>query len=213
MLLGNCASFRAMLCEWPEQHRQHDVAEFAQFVLVRVPSLLYTWEIRMQIEGVTTPVHVPLPCMPLPLTLPLETSTPERGIALQTLVANWSDSEQGIAALTAPASAIIFLQVGRFMHQRGVVVKNHAQVILPADRALRVPCFSGDGLSVVQVEYCITALVLHRGDSLLHGHYVTAWWQGTHLTLSDDARQLPMTGGLEARDLEEAYLVAAVRES
>ncbi|CAE7389420.1 unnamed protein product [Symbiodinium sp. CCMP2592] len=163
-----------MLQNWGEPLRQHDAAEFLQFVRDQrwfVPEdVTLTWQARYLDENGQAQTADGGDSLPLLVQPP--TGWPENDdgltISVQRLVEQWQNQDCKHAMLT-PAKAFI-LQVGRFHRdsESGITTKRRHRVV--PSRFLDVPVFR-EGLGVRPVLYQLVAVVLHIGSVPFQGHY------------------------------------------
>ena len=198
--------FARLLEHWAEPERQHDIAEFAQHILPQLSTLVARWEGRIMMDSVIRSAYISMPSQPLLLPLPHCMSEPA---SLQALIRSWHDNAEGIWGLAA-SSPIVLLQLDRFQIRAGHVKKNFVPMTLPHDRVVRVPCFTGSNLHIVEQSYEIVAACLHLGLQIANGHYVCIWWQGTRIHLHDDSSASELDG-LSRDHQQNMYLLLAVK--
>ena len=156
---------------WRHTHMQHDVGEYLGFLLPRLNwiSNMVTWSCRLQAEGGGLIHNAKSQVQVLALD-------PEEGLrheSLQVLLGNWHQQAQ-LHALDSEVDNL-FLQIPRFqVLEGGLVLKHSLQLNITLNVPLQVPVFThADSINVRWVNYEITSMIAHEGDSPSHGHYRT----------------------------------------
>ena len=163
--------WRAQMGKWRNPHMQHDVAEFLNHVLSRLPftknRLATSWQARSQGQdwrvqdlGCSTSVVLP-PGVE-------EDASSLRKQAVQDMINAWH-RQVDVHALVCWPSAII-LQAGRFDFDAD---QNHAiksRYELWPSTQISVPRFAHDQ-TVHWKQYQLCSVIMHVGDSPDSGHY------------------------------------------
>ena len=204
---------RFHLLTWRDMHRQHDAAEFLQFILPKlswVPSR-HEWSARLEVDGAcrresgNPQEHV------LGLTPPdgLQSSN------IQDTIEAWHRQVHTHALHSAPEC--IFLQLPRFREHNGVIVKRRIPLDLYPP-TLHLPVFRHpDSLACDWTEYHIHAAIVHLGEGTTNGHYRTLLIQsqadGSSVLTDDNAEasSLRHNDNLMCLARENCYVLACGR--
>ena len=156
-----------VLRAWRDAHRQHDVAEFAMYLLPRISPVGMSgcWEARNYTDaGVVT-----LDSGSLEAPIPLH---PNAGatIHLQQSLEGWSSQARARYAL-CHAPQILCLQLMRFC-QQGESVRKDARPLEGLSGVLQLPMYQGaHTLSIALQPYQVAAVQHHYGETPVTGHY------------------------------------------
>ena len=155
---------------WTHVHRQHDAAEFMQFLLGYSQPVAFCgrWEARISRDdssqgfelrdsgGCFAPIVVDI-----------------SGGSLQHCIYHWHIHGQ-LHALCSPPT-FLFLQLKRFNRGDSGVCKDVTPVDIEAGSMVRFPCFhNSNDLSTYIVNYEVRGVIFHVGLELLTGHYRAA---------------------------------------
>ncbi|CAE7564681.1 Pol [Symbiodinium sp. CCMP2592] len=170
--------------DWQEPHRQHDVAEFAQFLVsaLGITNIMLQSQARVQTDqGIDILSTESSAVLRLPLT---SASTDVQG-----LINLWS-TRGHVQALNEPLPRLAVVQIARFAES--------SKDCTPIDyqRIIHIPMFSGPELDTIAVAYCLEAVCLHRGAQATQGHYralLVAEDSVTRATSSDPVGALPQS--------------------
>ena len=165
----------AMMSGWRRPSRQHDGAEFLQFMLTKhqqaADQVLLHWQARK-------PRGDSWICVDHGSSAPLLVHPPENAecryanvtdsCSVQTLVEHWHKQVSIHAGVLMPR--VLVLQVGRFdfnqTHTRAI--KRRFRLI--PDKLLRFPSFDSE-LRVVNCQYILRSAIVHHGNTPDSGHY------------------------------------------
>ncbi|CAE7827460.1 unnamed protein product [Symbiodinium sp. CCMP2456] len=188
--------------------RQHDVAEFLQFLcgktLTHHPCIEISWQARTQVGNGPSAVLDRGSSAPLLLPSPGDT-TEDCGleVSVQSLVHRWHQQEQ-IHAMFAPAESIV-LQLCRFDFEAGETRAVKRRYKVQPDSRISVPAFSDD-MQRLHYSYRLSACIIHLGDAPDNGHYHNVFCSATNLNyyIGDD--------GVSARPISEGQLCLLGRD-
>ena len=194
---------------WHRPHQQHDVGEFADFLLpkLRMYDQTYTWSARQFLEGEFRHTDSGT----LRACLSLSTIDPS-GPDVQTLIQRWHQQQSSMHALHSPPPWL-FVQLPRATRSPEGPSKSSEAYIIPQE--LLLPSFCDTvTLNVRWVTYRLLACVTHHGPHLCAGHYRTLVRVGQTSWILDDARKAAKAS---AQQLEEAstcmYVLLLVQTS
>ncbi|CAE7255404.1 Eci1 [Symbiodinium sp. CCMP2592] len=170
--------------DWQEPHRQHDVAEFAQFLVsaLGITNVMMHFQARVQTDqGIDILPSESSAVLRLPLTAG---STDVQG-----LINLWS-TQGHVQALNEPLPRLAVVQIARFAES--------SKDCTPIDcqRTVHIPMFSGPELDTIAVAFTLEAVCLHRGAQATQGHYralLVAEASVTRATSSDHVGALPQS--------------------
>ena len=165
----------AMMSGWRRPSRQHDGAEFLQFMLMKhqtaAEQVQLHWQARAQ-QGeswlrVDHGSSAPLLVHP-PESAECSYANEAASCSTQALIENWHKQPSLHAGVIMPR--VLILQVGRFdfnQHQARAIKRRFRLV---PDKLLCFPRFTS-GLEVVGSQYALRSAVVHHGDTPDSGHY------------------------------------------
>ena len=185
---------------------QHDLAEFADFLMPRVvTSRGEAWCGRsLEAEGCRITDSGPLNrCLRL-------ISTPQHHPDIQELISYWH-RQQSLHAFTA-APPWLFLQLPRFKYGDSGIEKLHQPYLLPGE--LQLPVFvSATDMSVTWFSYHTFAIIRHHGASPNSCHYTTMV-RGISVFILDDAAEPKIADTAALEDTSTSmYVVVACLSS
>ena len=184
--LWEVKSWQRLVTTWENPHRQHDVAEFLQFLsrLFCVPAMLGAWHaLQSTAENVLQVCdHGHFWPLLVPAVLEASLIPNQPYTTLQRLVILWRNQAAVHAARSAETLPALFpLQVNRFS-EAGEKLRT---VIQPSE-AVYIPYFVEDGIRTASCRYRLVAIIFHLGSSKLQGHYRTALLQHGRLQFITD---------------------------
>ena len=189
---------------WPRAQRQHDVAEFADFLLPRVVTdrgeswcgrSLEDASLRVTEQG------------PLSHCLPLQ-AMPYHSPDIQELILHWHRQQSLHAFVEAPAW--LHIQLPRFQYERENIIKLHHPFLLPGE--LQFPVFQdATSMSVAWRSYQVAAIIRHHGDNPRSGHYTVLVRDCSDFVLDDDAEPKIADQGIKDDTSTSMYIVVACR--
>ena len=158
-----------MLRAWRDVHRQHDVAEFAMYLIPRIsPMGMHgCWEARNYAPRGTVTLDSGSLAVPLPIVL-------EAGadLHLQQSVEGWSAQATARYAM-CDAPKVLCLQLMRF-RQQGETVHKDSRGLQGLRGVVHMPRYTGaNTLSTALVPYQVAAVQHHYGATPETGHYRT----------------------------------------
>ena len=195
-----------MLRTWPQLHQQHDVAEFAMYLLPRFSPMGMNgcWEARnYSPDGVIT-----LDTGTLETPLPMQLNAGST-ICLQQSVEGWCSQTRAKYALCT-ATPILCLQLLRFSTS-GEAVSKDVRPVKGLTGTIRIPVYTAPTtLSTELIPYQVAAVQHHFGERPSSGHYRTMLhgqkqFAAGRFWLTDDSRRAMPTASDAYSD--SAYLV------
>ena len=195
-------SISALLSTWRAPGRQHDAAEFLCFLGSKVPILsLQCIEQRIQVQDVVVVEWRS------PVAFASQLEVPSTHIlSLSGMIRHWFESSAGIIAYKE-ASPVIYLHLERFAFEAGAVVKRASPIRLD-ELEVELPVFAHDNsIAVVWHSYRICAYVIHLGESMENGHYITALPCDGGYVIADDDKPCRFHSTLPAAYTNNIYLV------
>ena len=163
----------AVMAGWREPHRQHDGAEYLEFLLAGQPytaeALAMHWQARTLQAGSYVTVDGGSSA-PLLINPPeWARSDNQYSATTQELLQSWHAQVEMHAALWPPE--FLVLQVGRFEYDAvtGRSLKRRFAVV--PNLVVNLPCYVGD-LQTYNTGYRLRAALVHQGLSANSGHYV-----------------------------------------
>ena len=204
-----------LLVAWPSVHRQHDVGEFAGFLLKKTYELggieFGAWSERVQIgDAIGDRFTEPL-TQPLSLALPQAPSSSP--ISISSLLRSWS-GDHGHNALHHPPPTFLMLQVSRFAVVDHMVEKREDEISFESIQGpLAIPVFQGFGLEREDYLYHAQAVILHHGTTPDAGHYTAYLRHSAGWILKDDDRIAPPTAEIARSELKNCYLLFLSRDT
>ena len=188
-----------LLLGWQGAGRQHDIAEFIDFLLPKVAPMGSTWSSRaLTPAGEVSTRHTGTLCKCLGLPAP-----PVHRPDLQELINCWHQQES-LHALDVPPPWL-FVQLPRFEVISGRVCKTNRPYILAG--AVRLPTFSEPGtFQVTWHTYNIACYIRHHGRTPHSGHYTVLVNSRQPYLLDDDRTPAAAT----AEELEDTSVSAYV---
>ena len=198
---------------WSQPSRQHDAAEFLQFLcgktLINRPGIELSWRARCQ-EGTRHPGQVTDSGSSAPLLLPSPGEISEDsvvGASVQGLINKWHEQER-THAMFVP-SEVLMLQLCRFHFETDGVRAVKRRYKVKPDRVITVPLFV-DNLRCHSCPDRLNSYIIHLGEAPDHGHYHNVFCSsaGPELFHGDDgasARQIDATEA--ANHSKDVYLL------
>lgn len=187
--------WRALHIGWRYPARQHDVAEYLQFLR---PLLLSStadsqWEARQESaegQGIARVDKVESgSTWPLWLPTPLTAIARDQSLSLQNLVDAWHQQRGVQGLLTSPPA--LLLQVNRFgVGDNG---STKTSTYLTPEPYIMVPKFlqglsQPNALEVEHVRYQLAAALLHEGPNATSGHYRAVLYDDDMQFLTQDSQ-------------------------
>ena len=163
---------------WQEPHRQHDVAEFAQFLgaALRITHVEVHWQARLQtLAGIDIAASESTSV----LRLPLASSAHD----IQGLINCWSNLGS-VHALKEPLPRLAVVQIARFDGASKDCTPIECQ------RVVSFPVFTGPLLDTKAGAYTLEAVCLHRGDQAIQGHYRALLFSRCTSAISKDVQTI-----------------------
>ncbi|CAE7203393.1 unnamed protein product [Symbiodinium sp. CCMP2592] len=163
--------WRLALMTWPQPQRQHDVVEFASFILEQASAVSFdgAWEARVM-------DHVCWSADGGSLENPISLELVASG-SLQHAISGWHQQVYPINrqayphALSSPPR-ILCLRLNRFCERDGGVRKDQSAIMLRPRLCVTMPLFADShAVRVVPIRYMLTAGIYHLGESPDAGHY------------------------------------------
>ena len=156
---------------WPQPHLQHDVVEFASYILGQACAVSFdgAWEAR-----VMSPECRSLDGGSLqnPISLELASSG-----SLQQAISGWHQqvcprSRQAFPHALCRPPRVLCLRINRFCERDGGVCKDQNAVMLRPRLCVTMPLFSHThSAHVIPIRYVLTAGIYHLGETPAAGHY------------------------------------------
>ena len=156
-----------MLRAWRDVNRQHDVAEFAMYLLPRISpmGMCGRWEARNYVADDIGVLDSGSLEGPIPIHLHAGAT-----IHLQRSIEGWSSQVRARYAL-CHAPQILCLQLMRFQ-QQGVTVRKDTRPLEGLSGVLHIPMYQGPRtLRTTLLPFQVTAVQHHYGESPVTGHY------------------------------------------
>ena len=156
--LHHMLEWGAFLQDWRQPQRQHDISEFASFVLQKAgpPSLQRSWQSREADGGIREIGE---------LTQPIGLRISGDLVDFQACVDAWHHQEYVHALHTA--APLVCVQLGRFQHGRRIT--KIRKCLRPSH--VHFPVFRDATAEVMRVPYRLISMVMHMGSSPNAGHY------------------------------------------
>ena len=167
-------SWRPLLRNWAQLHRQHDAGEFLEHILgICQPQVLQgRWESRIVSveEGTESRGH-----QVTQRAITLDLPNPDEPTTLQNLINHWHNGDTYLQACTH-LPRIIVLRISRFRAgPMGETVKLHTRVAIPME--VNIPAFTHRtlGAECSLHSYAVVACILHCGATANAGHYTVRY--------------------------------------
>ena len=165
----------AMMSGWRQPSRQHDGAEFLQFMLAKhqtaAEQVLLHWQARIQQGDSWTRMDhgssAPLLVQP-PESAECSFANEAACCSMQALIEHWHQQSSLHAGVLMPR--VLILQVGRFDFNQNHVRAIKRRFRLVPDSVLNFPSFVS-GLDIVSSRYALRSAIVHHGDTPDSGHY------------------------------------------
>ena len=144
---------------WQEPHRQHDVAEFAQFLVgaLDITHVEVHWQARLQtFAGIDIAASESTSVLRLPV---IPSARDIQGLT------NGRSNQGSVHALNEPLPRLAVVQIARFDGASKDCTSIECQ------RVINFPVFTGSMLETRAVAYTLEAVCLHRGAQAIQGHY------------------------------------------
>ena len=189
-------SWRPLLRNWAQLHRQHDAGEFLEYILgICQPQVLQgRWESRIvSVEDGTESRGSHVTQRAVTLDLP----NPDRPTNLQALINHWHHGDTYLQACTH-LPRILILRISRFqVGSAGATLKLHTKVDIPLH--VQIPAFTHRtlGADCTHHSYTVVACILHNGATADAGHYVVRYLnhmnpneapEAPHQWIADDSK-------------------------
>ena len=193
-------------CCQPDQ--QHDVVEFMQFLLPRIPWLgsAFMWGARLiDRGGIVRHIH-----QPNAHVLPLDPPDGMCDSNLQNTINAWHQQYAIHGLCQAPTD--LYIQLPRYRETPQRFVKHSIPLNL-ITRDISLPVFTHpDALEVRWQTYSITTAVVHLGPNRQQGHYrVAAFLTGqSRLWYSDDNQAAVEMSHIPAQVSEQCYVLGCM---
>ncbi|CAE7309844.1 unnamed protein product [Symbiodinium sp. KB8] len=182
--------------EWRHFQKQHDAAEFLQFLcgktLINRPGIELSWRARCQ-EGTRHPGQVTDSGSSAPLLLPSPGEISEDsvvGASVQGLINKWHEQER-THAMFVP-SEVLMLQLCRFHFETDGVRAVKRRYKVKPDRVITVPLFV-DNLRCHSCPDRLNSYIIHLGEApdhgVYHGERVADSSSGEYLNMLDDTEE------------------------
>ena len=171
---------------WRDLHLQHDVCEWASFLLAEVKPSGFrgAWQSRFEAER----LHIKDQghCwQPLFVRIP---STPASGCGLRDVMVNWCHGQEARHAFLTPPQCLC-IGLSRFKQEAEKEIKLTTVVSL-SDRVVHVvplPVFDNKvDVEISTIPYEILGAIVHYGDTLQRGHYRALLRSNAHWIITDD---------------------------
>ena len=199
---------RFTMLGWRQPNQQHDVVEFMQFLLPRIPWLgsAFVWGARLTDRGrIVRHIH-----QPNSHVLPLD---PPDGICdsnLQNTINAWHQQFAIHGLCQAPTH--LYIQLPRYRETPQTFVKHSIPLNLN-QRDISLPVFTHpDTLEVRWQAYSITTAIVHLGPNRQQGHYrAAAFLPGqSRLWYSDDDQAAVEMSHIPAQVSEQCYVLGCM---
>ena len=198
-------SWRPLLRNWAQLHRQHDAGEFLEHILgICQPQILQgRWESRIvSIEDGTESRGSNVTQRAITLDLP----NPDEPTNLQALINYWHNGDTYLQACTH-LPRILVLRVSRFRAgPMGATIKLHTRVAIPMK--VQIPAFmhSTLGAECSHHSYTVVACILHCGATADAGHYTVRYLNHMHPSEAPEAPHSKPTQSLRIRPSNDVVL-------
>ena len=180
--LASLQVWKDLLRGWRQPHRQHDVCEFACFVLAKLrPNMLQgEWSARRHDSELGEFDHG---CLfnPIPLRIPANAHS------IQDCIHSWNDQARTTAHALTHAVDVVVIQLARFAQLSGGRYRKFTGQIVDLHH-IRMPVFS-NGLQSQWLPFSLCAGIVHIGRSPFSGHYRA--FLRTERTMSRDCSLRP----------------------
>ena len=199
---------RFTMLGWRQPDQQHDVVEFMQFLLPRIPWLgsAFMWGARLiDRGGIVRHIH-----QPNAHVLPLDPPDGMCDSNLQNTINAWHQQYAIHGLCQAPTH--LYIQLPRYRETPQGFVKHSIPLNLNT-RDISLPVFTHpDALEVRWQAYSITTAIVHLGPNRQQGHYrVAAFLTGqSRLWYSDDNQAAVEMSHIPAQVSEQCYVLGCM---
>ena len=124
-------------------------------------------------------------------------------IALQGLVTDWQMQAQRHALTNAPK--MLLIQIARYRHT--MVGPSKDQRVVRFGEHVSVPLFTSAGMACEMVQYQITAITQHQGESTTSGHCTAALMNSGEIWYTNDGISAVLSETMRDTTLMNGYLM------
>ena len=168
---------------WQDLHLQHDVCEWASFLLAKVKPNGFrgAWQSRFEAERlhIRDQGHF---WQPLLVRIP---SSPASGCGLRDVMVNWCHGQEARHAFLTPPQCLCIC-LSRFKQEAEREIKLTTVVSL-RDRVVPLPVFDNKvDVEISTTPYEILGAIVHYGDTIQRGHYRAFLRSSARWLITDD---------------------------